>query len=325
MKYGVIGTGWITESFVRSADTVPGMELVAVCSRSEESGQAFAARVGRSLTCYTTPEAMAESAIDGVYIASPNVLHYGQSRLFLEHGKHVLCEKPAVTGADQMRALLALAKSKGLVYMEALMMLYLPQRRTIQELIETIGPVRLCHVSFAQYSSKYPAYLRGETPNIFNPKLATGGLMDLGVYCVYPILDWFGRPERIQAAASFLRTGADHSGGAVFTYPDKIVTMEYSKTAQGYAGTELIGEKGTIRIDSISRYTGIHLHQAEDQLVFGEADRTDRMAGEARAFYERVTGQSTQPEEEKELMLLVAETMEEIRRQAGIEFPENKA
>ena len=322
MKYGVIGTGWITESFVRSADTVPGMELAAVCSRTEESGRAFADRVGRPLACYTTPEAMAESDIDGVYIASPNRLHYTQSRLLLEHGKHVICEKPAVVTAEEMQDLQTLAAEKGLVYMEALMMLYLPQRRLIKEMIEKIGPIRTAHVSFAQYSSKYPAYLRGETPNIFDPRLATGGLMDLGVYCVYPILDWFGRPEQVRASAAFLRTGADHTGGAVFTYPDKIVTMAYSKVAQGYAGTELIGENGALRIDSISQYTGIRLYQKEEQLLFGEADRTDRMAGEACAFFERVTGKSVQPQEERDLMLAVAETMEQIRQEAGIVFPE---
>ena len=322
MKYGVIGTGWITESFVRSADTVPGMELAAVRSRTEESGRAFADRVGRPLACYTTPEAMAESDIDGVYIASPNRLHYTQSRLLLEHGKHVICEKPAVVTAEEMQDLQTLAAEKGLVYMEALMMLYLPQRRLIKEMIEKIGPIRTAHVSFAQYSSKYPAYLRGETPNIFDPRLATGGLMDLGVYCVYPILDWFGRPEQVRASAAFLRTGADHTGGAVFTYPDKIVTMAYSKVAQGYAGTELIGENGALRIDSISQYTGIRLYQKEEQLLFGEADRTDRMAGEACAFFERVTGKSVQPQEERDLMLAVAETMEQIRQEAGIVFPE---
>ena len=322
MKYGVIGTGWITESFVRSADTVPGMELAAVCSRTEESGLAFADRVGRPLACYTTPEAMAESDIDGVYIASPNRLHYTQSHLLLEHGKHVICEKPAVVTAEEMQDLQTLAAEKGLVYMEALMMLYLPQRRLIKEMIEKIGPIRTAHVSFAQYSSKYPAYLRGETPNIFDPRFATGGLMDLGVYCVYPILDWFGRPEQVKASAAFLRTGADHTGSAVFTYPDKIVTMAYSKVAQGYAGTELIGENGALRIDSISQSTGIHLCQKEEQLLFGEADRTDRMAGEACAFFERATGKSVQPQEERDLMLAVAETMEQIRQEAGIVFPE---
>ena len=323
MKYGVIGTGWITESFLKSADTVPGLQLAAVCSRTEASGQAFAARVGRELICFTSPEAMAESdAIDGVYIASPNYLHYHYSKLFLTHGKHVICEKPAVVSASEMQELLALAEEKKLVYMEALMMLYLPQRALTKSLIEQVGPIRTGLVSYAQYSSKYPAYLHGETPNIFNPQMAAGGLMDLGIYCVYPILDWFGKPEKIQASAAFLKTGADHSGGCVFTYPDKIITMAYSKVSQGHAGTELIGEKGSVRIDSISQYTGIQLCTDTCQEVFGEADRTDRMAGEARAFYERAAGLAAQPAEEKELMLAVAETMEEIRRQAGIVFPE---
>ena len=68
-----------------------------------------------------------------MYIASPNVFHAPQSRLFLEHDKHVLCEKPATVTAAQARELLALARSRRLVYMEAIMMLHQPARETVRQ------------------------------------------------------------------------------------------------------------------------------------------------------------------------------------------------
>ena len=111
IRYGIIGTGWITEAFLAGAAGVPGMALRAVCSRSEERGREFAARHGADLV-FTDPARMAASPdIDAVYIASPNVLHAAQSRLFLENGKHVLCEKPLAARPEEVESLQALAVS----------------------------------------------------------------------------------------------------------------------------------------------------------------------------------------------------------------------
>ena len=109
MRYGIVGTSWITESFIAGAALAGGMELAAVYSRSAQRAEAFAKKHGAALT-FTSLEEMATcAAIDAVYIASPNVFHAPQSRLFLEHDKHVLCEKPATVTAVQARELLALA------------------------------------------------------------------------------------------------------------------------------------------------------------------------------------------------------------------------
>ena len=67
-------------------------------------------------------------------------------------------------------------------------------------------------LDFCRYSSKYPEYRAGGTPNIFNPRMAAGGLMDMGIYLVYPAIYWFGVPSKIAADASILRTGADACG-----------------------------------------------------------------------------------------------------------------
>lgn len=69
-------------------------------------------------------------------------------------------------------------------------------------------------------------------PNIFNPALAAGCLMDLGVYCVYPALDFWGEPERIQTTASFLSTGADGWDSAIFSYPELEVSITCSKVGR---------------------------------------------------------------------------------------------
>lgn len=108
-----------------------GHGAAAVYSRSAERAASFARKHGAALT-FTDLQAMAACPdIDAVYIASPNVYHASQSRLFLEHGKHVLCEKPITVTADQARELVELARSRRLVYMEAIMMLHQPARKTV--------------------------------------------------------------------------------------------------------------------------------------------------------------------------------------------------
>ena len=194
MHYAVIGTGWIVDSYIQGAALTGKWELAAVCSRSREKGLQFGSNYGVSTVYTSVEELAADPAVEAVYVASPNRFHYEQSKLLLNAGKHVLCEKPITVSPEECEELQQLAAAKGLIYMEAIMMLHLPQRQAVLDALPQLGRITSAHFDFSQLSSKYPALLRGELPNIFNPKMATGSLMDLGVYCVFPALDWFGEP-----------------------------------------------------------------------------------------------------------------------------------
>ena len=94
IRYATIGTGWITDAFIRGASMVPELQLAAVYSRTEKGAIQFASKYAGEIQLFTDLTSMAACPdIDAVYIASPNSLHYSQSKLFLEHGKHVICEK----------------------------------------------------------------------------------------------------------------------------------------------------------------------------------------------------------------------------------------
>lgn len=326
MRYAVIGTGWIVDSYIEGAALAGGWELAAVCSRSREKGLAFGSKYGVS-TVYTAPEELAaDPSIEAVYIASPNCLHYAQSRTMLLAGKHVLCEKPVTVLPKECEELQVLAAEKGLIYLEAIMMLHLPQRQAVLDALPALGQITSAHLDFSQLSSKYEAYLRGELPNIFNPKMATGSLMDLGVYCVYPALDWFGFPRHITAAADFLPTGADGSCAAILEYPDKLVTLGCSKVGQSSLGSEILGDNGTLAIDSISQLARIQLYQNDgtSRSIVGSYEKNVLMSGEARDFLRYITCPGETREEyayASRLSLDVCRVMAEIRRLAGIRFP----
>lgn len=325
IRFASIGTGWIAGEFLKGAREVEGLEYTACYSRSQEKGEEFAKQWGAQKV-YTDLEAMAEDKeIDAVYIASPNALHYSQSKLFLQHGKHVICEKPITVEPEQLIELQQLAEQKGLVYMEALIGVYLPEMRILQGAVERLGGVHLARLDFSQYSSKYPAYLAGEVPNIFNPKMATGGLMDLGIYCVYPAVMLFGMPDKVSAHARFLSTGADGSGCVTLHYADKTVVLTYSKTAQGEIGSEIQGEHGVIRIPRISKLTDMTFTPVggQPQPLSAYTDKYLQMSYEAKRFYEFIT----QPEQNRaqyryvsSIAYTVSRVMKMACEEAGIHF-----
>ncbi len=329
MRYATIGTGWITDAFIRGAQAVEGMDLVAVYSRTKERGETFAHLYGTPKVYTRLEDLAADDEIDGVYVASPNHLHVAHSRFLLEHGKHVLCEKPLAAAPEQVEALQKLAKQQGLVYMEAIMMLYQPQLEIFRRAVQALGRISTAQFDFCQLSSHYPSLLEGHLPNVFNPEMETGTLMDLGIYCVYPALYLFGKPESIQAAATLLPSGADGAGSTIWQYPDKQVILTYSKTAQGYAPSQILGDQGSLTVDSISKLEHMVLHRPgeEPKQLWNRVEKPELMGWEAVWFQRFVTQPETYRqtyEENSRLALEVCCCMREIRRQAGIVFPTDR-
>ncbi len=325
MNYAIIGTGWIAKAFADGMKISTGIMPRAVYSRTEEKGREFAMSVGAK-EVFADLDKMAKSdAIDAVYIASPNAFHYSQSKLFLEHGKHVICEKPITVEPEEFEELFLLARSKKLVYMEAIMMMHFPNRIVIENALRRIGKITTARIDFSQLSSKYPALKRGELPNIFNPLLATGSLMDLGVYNVYFALYYFGKPEKITSTALMLETGADGAGTAVFHYPDKQITLTYSKLGQSRTGTEIYGDEGTIFVESISKLVNIKLigNDGTEELISGDTEKEKVMSFEALDFVRFISHYEENKEEYfacSELALEVSRTMKKIREQNLINY-----
>lgn len=284
IKYSVIGTSWITQSFIEGANLCGDLRLDGVCSRSAEKGTAFAEKTGAKRV-FTDFKDLVCSDTELVYVASPNVCHYEQCRELLLNGKHVICEKPITVTPGEFKELCSLARQKNLVYFEAIMYMHTPLRKVLKEAVGKIGVIRSATVDFSQLSSKYQALKNGELPNIFNPEMKTGALNDLGIYCVYPVIDLFGMPKKITPLQSFLHTGADGCGSAAFEYDDKLVTITYSKVGQSRAPSQIMGDLGTVTVDSISKLDGIRLYNNEggEILLNGETEKKYLMGNEAKS------------------------------------------
>jgi len=112
LRFGIIGTNWITERFIKAAVAHPDFSIGAIYSRAEDTGKAFANKYDVNHVYTDMVEMFLSGTIDAVYIASPNAFHAEQSILAMENGIHVLCEKPAVTSLEEMDQVIQEVKSE---------------------------------------------------------------------------------------------------------------------------------------------------------------------------------------------------------------------
>ena len=315
ISYSVIGTSWITKSFIEGAELCEELFLDGVYSRSLEKGEEFAKEVGAK-RAFASFQELLKSDTQLVYVASPNVCHYEQCKALLNNGKHVICEKPITITADEFSELCSLAEEKNLVYFEAIMYMHSPARKVLKDAVSSIGNIRSASFDFSQLSSKYKALVNGELPNIFNPEMKTGALNDLGVYCVYPAVDLFGEPDEIIPSQHFLSTGADGCGSAIFKYSDKLFTITYSKIGQSRGVSQIFGDLGTIAIGSISQTDNISLfnNNGEENVLVPDIDKKYHMGNEAQSAVEFIKNPHSEHLKEcQKINLLVLRCMEKMR------------
>lgn len=309
ITYSVIGTSWITKAFIDGAKKLPELSLSGVYSRTRERGEEFKNEVGAK-EVFTSLCDLAKSDCDFVYVASPNSCHFLQCKYLLEHKKNVICEKPVTITAEEFRELFALAEKNGVIYFEAIMYMHTPERKKLLNAVKKLGSITSAHIDYSQLSSKYDALKRGELPNIFNPKMKTGALNDLGIYCVYPVADIFGVPKKIIPAQTILSTGADGCGSAEFMYDSLQVTVTYSKLAESRTSSQILGDRGTLTIEKISQLAGMKLFDNDGncEVISEYFEKSELMANEARSMVWFLT----KPRESREFYLECAEMSERV-------------
>ena len=325
IKFAVIGTNWITQKFVQAAHESQSMQLTAVYSRNLDSAAQFAQEFAVETT-YDSLDALAnDSTVEAVYIASPNSLHCEQSILMMEHGKHVICEKPVASNIVEATHMFEVAEKNGVVLFEAYKSQFLPNFKQVQLGLEKIGKVHKAHINYCQYSSRYQKYLNGENPNTFNPAFSNGSLVDIGFYCVAATVALFGEPENAQASAKLLESGVDAHGCAIFQYPEFDVTLAHSKVSDSYAPSEIQGEQGAIIIDHIAECTDVKIRFRDGSIEnLTQVQSENSMSYEAQAFADCIGGDHTTQTDAKQRALTVAKLITKMRQQVGVIYPADK-
>lgn len=323
IRFAIIGTNWITERFLQSALETEEFILAAVYSRTEEKGRAFAAKYADPKV-YTDLEAMVQDdEIDAVYIASPNSYHVDQAILCMNHGKHVLCEKPMASNAVEVAAMIEAAKNNDVLLMEALKSTLMPNFKTVRDNLYKLGPIRRYFASYCQYSSRYDAFKQGTVLNAFNPEYSNGSLMDLGIYCLYPMVTLFGKPDTVKASGYMLSSGVDGEGSLLLSYPEMDAVIMHSKISDSSAPTEIQGENGTMIIDKINQPYDVKIRYRDGNVEnVTQLQTHESMYYEAREFIDLIRcGERESSINTHANSLITAEIMQEARSQIGLRFP----
>jgi predicted dehydrogenase len=151
LRAGVIGAGFIGAVHARSA-RLAGARLAGVATSSPERSRDAADRLGAERAFATPQELATAEGVDVVHICTPNHLHAELAALALEHGKHVVCEKPLAVGAGEAEALLAAAAAADRVATVPFVYRFHPVVREARARVQngSLGPVRLIHGGYLQ-------------------------------------------------------------------------------------------------------------------------------------------------------------------------------
>lgn len=323
-RFAIVGTSFISDWFAESVESVDGAEVYCVCSRTEEKGRAFADRHNICLVYTDFDSMLKDEKIDCVYIASPNSLHYIQSVKCLKNGKHVLCEKPSMSNSRELVDVLKIAGENGRMFMEAYKSVFIPGMKAIFDNLYKVGKIRNAFFSYGKYSSRYDAHMAGLDVNTFKKEFSNGALMDMGMYCLYPAVKLFGRPEHIDASCTILENGGvDCEGNLLMKYAGFTVALEYSKVANLFLPSQIAGEEATMVIDCIYLPRRIELiyRDGKKEVIEPESDKKD-MVYEIEEFLDCIKKDRIEsPIMSHDYSLDCMRIMDLARKKCGIVYP----
>ncbi len=322
VSFGVIGTNFVSDWFCEAVGKTEGAALGAVYSRTAEKGGEFAKKHGIPAV-YTDLEAFFSSPIDAVYIASPNFLHVPQALTALEHGKHVLAEKPAALTEEDFVRLAEEAKKRELVYMEAMRPAHDPALGVIREAVAKIGTVRRAVFDFCQYSSRYDRFRSGEVLNAFRPELGNAALMDIGVYALHCCVALFGAPRKVLSSSVLLENGFEGMGDALLVYDGMQAEVSWSKITESVTPSFIIGEDGAVLIGKLSTLesASLKMRGGEETVLFSDrSEQESNMVHEVRDFAAAARGEYDVSRQNENTRATLA-VMDKIRCESGIVFP----
>lgn len=256
-RIGIVGTGRIAERFIPEAKLVSGINAQGVYNPHLESAVRFANKW--ELDAYANLEDFF-AAVDVVYIASPHETHYEYIKAALEHGKHVLCEKPMVLQRDQAEEVFQYAKERGLILFEVIKTAYCPGFHKLLGIAcsGSIGSIRNVEACFTK--------LEGLQTRELTDRKYGGSFTELGSYVMLPILKLLGTEyEELRFDTIRREDGLDLFTKASLVYPTGVATATCGLGVKSDGRLLISGTKGYIVAEAPwwkTTYFEVHYEQA---------------------------------------------------------------
>lgn len=320
VRWAILGAGKIAHKFAQDFPATQGGALVAVAARDTARAQTFADQYGIPLV-YTYEALYNSTEVDAVYIATTHNFHYEQGLQCLQHGKAVLCEKPITINDAQFRELVAAAKTADVFLMEAMWMYFLPALHQAKAWLDggRIGKLVAIQTDFGFAMPFEPE------GRLYNPELAGGALLDLGVYTL-AFAAYFANTKCTSLVASGVlgTTGVDETTGMLLTYGDLPASLLVSIRTRLRNKALLLGETGYIEIPYFWKAPSVTLYNAEHEVV--ETVTDDRKTWGYNFEIQEATDAILRGEGESSIMPHAKSNelqglMTEVRRQIGLKYP----
>ncbi|SHG34405.1 Gfo/Idh/MocA family protein [Flagellimonas flava] len=245
IRWGIVGPGNIAHKFTSDLKLVEGAEVTAVASRNRDKAEKFADEfeIGHVFGSYD--ELFASDSADIVYIATPHVFHKELAIKAMNHGKHVLCEKPMGVNRGEVEEMIKVAKANKVFLMEGLWSRFNPSVVKTMQMVEegAIGEVSYLHADFAFYGMD-----RDESSRILDPNLASGSLLDIGIYPIFLAYLILGKPTEISAFSNFHQNGTELQTSMIFHYNKAQAILYSGLTTASKMEAEVSGSTGEIFI-----------------------------------------------------------------------------
>jgi predicted dehydrogenase len=324
IRWGILGSGNIARKFASDLALVDNAQLVAVGSRTDEKARNFAKEFPVT-HIHGSYEALAKNEnVDVIYIATPHSHHYENTLLCLKYNKAVLCEKAFAVNTRQAREMVRIAREKDIFLMEALWTKFLPHYRKMQAEIASglLGEINSVLINFG-FRPKVPSPDR-----LFDPALAGGTLLDIGIYNVFIAMSVLGRPDSIHAQMTPANTGVDEQCAVLFKYKNGAMAQLFSSFVSHLATeADICGSKGRLRLTHRYYAPESTLEYYPERIESKQVIPVEReVAGfgyqyEARHVCECLEeGLKESPVMTHDNTLQLMEVLDEIRLKAGIRY-----
>ena len=323
MKIGILGAGNISRKVAPALVALPEVDCYAVASRDLEKAKTFAAEFGFEKAYDNYEALLSDPAVELVYVATPHSHHFEHMMLCLEHGKNVICEKAFTMNAQQAKEVCAAAREQGLYVAEAIWTRYMPSRKMIQDILDS-GIIGKPNTLTANLS-----YVISDKRRIYDPALAGGALLDIGVYGLNFALMHFGSDiVRVESSVTKMKTGVDGMEVITLHYRDGLMAvLTHSVYCRSDRMGIIHGDQGYLVVENINNPQSIQVFDTEDRLLarYNVPEQVNGYEYEfseaARCIAEGKLEADSMPHADT---IEVMEMMDNLRKAWGVVYPQEQ-
>jgi predicted dehydrogenase len=320
IRWGILGAGGIAGSFADAVAQHTRAQLVAVGSRSRDRAERFATGHGIPTTHLGYQALVDDPHVDAIYVATPHSEHLEHALLAIRAGKHVLVEKAFTRNAAEAEQVFAAAREAGVFVMEAMWTRFLPHVAALHQVLDAgeIGEIINVSADHGQLMAFDPS------SRLYDPALAGGALLDLGVYPVSFAHDLLGTPDAVQAVGTLTPTGVDGQVSIVLSYGERTqATLSTTLWAKTPTIAQISGTEGFVEVaGSFYGPSSFRVTRLDGRVWTFEQPGTKGLQFEAAEVARQVAdGAVESPRMSWQGTLDVMRTLDEVRRQVGVVYP----